>query len=95
MAQSGLSKRLEELEEFVDGNGTRGAKTRLYLLEAHLDKTVTPALDELEKWRETTEKFIGSAQFSIKVMTWVFATFGLSVIAFIWSLITHAVEIVH
>lgn len=49
---------------------------------------VETCVDDLEDRHEALENVVIQSGVAIKVGTWIMAIFGLSVIAFIWSLIT-------
>lgn len=88
-----LADRVESLETFVNGNGRKGAKSRLDELEA-CRESQGKRVKDLEDWQHVVEKFITKANLVIGIMTWIGVALGGSVIALIWAILTHAVEIV-
>jgi len=49
---------------------------------------------EYERWRDDVNRVIQSNQSSIKIVVWVAAAFGVSIIGLIWALITGQAHLV-
>jgi len=88
-----ITDTVKRLDKSVNGNGKPGLLDRVLVIEEH-NKNHECASVELEKEVEQISEAIPALKLTNKIITWIGALFGASVIALIWAIITHSIELV-